>query len=425
MPRDNVFEVEIIPRSQFRTFLLSTTRWACLVCHRRAGKTVACVQKLIKAAIDFQGKDGRFAYIAPTYAQAKDVAWTYLKQFTADLPGMEIRESDLSVIFPDGTRIRLYGSDNYDRLRGIYLDGVIIDEAGDHDPRAWPEVIRPALTDRKGWAVFIGTPKGKNAFYRIHQQALKDEGWFSMVLRASESGLLDKEELLDAERMLSPEQYAQEFECSFDAAIIGAYFAKAMADAGKRIGRVTADPLMQIKAFWDIGGTGAKGDATSIWIAQFIDREIRVLDYYEAVGQPLATHVQWLRDNGYEKAYNYLPHDGGNNEKVYSISFESELKRAGMSVEVVPNQGTGAAMQRVTAARAKLPSCWFNEETTRAGREALIWYHEKRDERRDVGLGPNHDWSSHAADAFGMMCMVYQPPGGGLKNLRGPRISIA
>lgn len=420
-------EVEIRPRKAFRAFLLSTTRWACLVCHRRAGKTVACVQKLIKCALEFTGKDGRFAYIAPTYSQAKDVAWSYLKEFTAGIPNVEVRESDLSIIFQSGARIRLYGSDNYDRMRGIYLDGVVIDEAADHDPRAWPEVIRPALSDRRGWATFIGTSKGKNAFYRIYESAKASDDWYVLRLLASESGILDAQELADARATLSEEQYEQEFECSFDAAITGAYFARYLREAERkgRICRLSEDPLMQIRAFWDIGGTGNKADAVAIWVVQFVGREIRVLDYYEAVGQPLAAHVQWLRGNGYEKVHCVLPHDGANNEKVYDISFESELKRAGFSVEVVPNQGAGAAMKRVTAARALFPSIWFNEATTRSGREALAWYHEKREARRDIGLGPNHDWSSHASDAFGMMCMVYQPPTGGLKKLRGPKISIA
>lgn len=402
-------EIELVPRKPFREFLLSTARWSCLVCHRRAGKTVACIQKLIKAAVEFDRKDGRFAYIAPTYAQAKDVAWGYLKQFTNAIPGIDIRESDLSITFPNGARVRLYGSDNYDRLRGLYLDGVVIDEAGDHDPRAWPEVIRPALTDRQGWGIFIGTPKGKNAFYRIHQQAEAEQDWFSLVLRASESGLISAEELDDAKSMLSEDQYAQEFECSFEAAIQGAYFARHLEEAARqgRIGNVGRDPLLSVKAYWDLGGAGAKADATSIWLAQFVGNEIRVLDYYEAQGQPLEAHVAWLRSKGYPIASCVLPHDGATHDKVHAVSFESALTEAGFDVEVIPNQGKGAAASRVEAARRLLPSMWFDKVNTDAGREALAWYHEKRDEKRNIGLGPNHDWSSHAADAFGLMAIAH------------------
>lgn len=405
-------EIEIIPRKPFRDFLHSTSRWACLVCHRRAGKTVACVQKLIKAAIECQRKDARFAYIAPTYAQAKDVAWSYVKEYTAAIPGMDIRESDLSVIFPNGSRIRLYGSDNYDRLRGLYLDGCVIDEAGDHDPRAFPEVIRPALADRRGWAVFIGTPKGRNAFHKIYRDALQDEEWLTLILKASESELIDPAELASAKKILTPEQYAQEFECSFDAAIRGAYYADALdiAQNDGRISHVPHDPLMPTWTYWDIGGTGKLSDATAIWVAQYHGNSVRVVDYYEDRGQPLATQANWLRSNGYGNARCVLPHDGAQNDKVHSVSYESALREAGFAVQVVPNQGTGAAKKRIEAGRRRFPLIWFDERKTESGREALSQYHEKWDDRRDIGLGPEHDWASHAADAFGLMCVAYQPP---------------
>jgi phage terminase large subunit len=193
----------------------------------------------------------------------------------------------------------------------------------------------------------------------------------------------------------------------------GAYYAKSLSQSKLkgRIGDVSPDPLMTIRAFWDIGGTGAKADACAIWIAQFVGTNIRVLDYYEAVGQPLATHVQWLRDNGYGKAYCFLPHDGATNDKVYDVSYESALRAAQFDVRVVPNQGKGAAKMRIEAARRLFPSIWFNKDTTEPGRDALGWYHEKKsDDERNVGLGPEHDWSSHGADAFGLMCVAYEMP---------------
>jgi phage terminase large subunit len=194
--------------------------------------------------------------------------------------------------------------------------------------------------------------------------------------------------------------------------IDGAYYAKAIEEAKRlgRIGRVSPDPLMTYRAIVDIGGTGAKADAVAIWIAQFVGREIRVLNYYEAVGQPLATHVNWLRTNGYGNALVILPHDGSTNDKVYDVSYESALREAWFEVTVVPNQGKGAAAMRIEAARRLFPSIWFNEETTHAGIDALGWYHEKKDDARNIGLGPEHDWSSHGADAFGLMCVVYETP---------------
>jgi phage terminase large subunit len=191
----------------------------------------------------------------------------------------------------------------------------------------------------------------------------------------------------------------------------GAYYVKqlAKARADGRIGHVAADPLMTLRAIWDIGGTGAKADACAIWICQFVGREIRWLGYYEAKGQPLAAHVQWLRDNHYERALCVLPHDGSTNDRVYDVSYESALRDAGFEVTVVPNQGKGAALQRVEAARRLFPSMWF-DEATQAGLEAIGAYHAKIDEARGIDLGPEHDWSSHGADAFGLGCVVYELP---------------
>ena len=229
-----------------------------------------------------------------------------------------------------------------------------------------------------------------------------DNPWFPSVLEQERQDCLRDD----------PDQYPHIWEGDYATVLAGAYFAKSIAEAKAqgRITRVPADPLMAHRAFFDIGGTGAKADAVAIWIAQFVGREIRVLDYYEAVGQPLATHVAWLREKGYGKASIWLPHDGSTQDKVHDVSYESFLRSAGFSVEVVPNQGKGAAAQRIEAARRRFPSIWFNEATTTPGIEALGWYHEKRDEARNVGLGPEHDWSSHGADAFGLMCVAYEAP---------------
>lgn len=209
-----------------------------------------------------------------------------------------------------------------------------------------------------------------------------------------------------------PDQYEHVWEGGYVKITDGAYYAKQLAEARRsgRIGKVAADPLMTYRAIWDIGGTGSKADACTIWIAQFIGREIRWLDYYEAQGQPLATHVNWLRSNGYGNALCILPHDGASNDKVFDVSFESALRSAGFSVIVVQNQGKGAALQRIEAARRLFGSMWFNEETTEAGLEALGAYHERKDEVRGTGLGPEHDWASHGADSFGLGAVAYEQP---------------
>jgi phage terminase large subunit len=221
---------------------------------------------------------------------------------------------------------------------------------------------------------------------------------------------------LDDERLAcldnQPEQYDHIWEGDYQKIAFGAYYA-AVLTAAKGAGRVSkcyADPLLPLKAFWDIGGTGAKADHTVIWIVQFVGREIRVLDYYEAQGQPLATHVQWLRKQGYENALMVLPHDGAAHDKVHAVSYETELQRASFETQVIPNQGRAAAAQRIEATRRLMARIWFHQPTTQAGIEALGSYHAKRDENRLIDLGPEHDWASHAADAFGMMCVVYEEP---------------
>ena len=231
-----------------------------------------------------------------------------------------------------------------------------------------------------------------------------DNPWFPDVL---------EQERLDCLR-LSPEQYDHIWEGGYATITEGAYYSRHLAEArlSGRIGRVAADPLLTIRLYFDIGGTGAKADACSIWAAQFVGKEIRVLDYYEVVGQPLDAHVAWMRSKGYtpDRAQIWLPHDGATQDKVYAVSYESALRSAGYGVTVVPNQGKGAAKARIEAARRLFPACWFNEDTTSAGLDALGWYHERWDETRSVGLGPEHDWASHGSDAFGLMAVAYEEP---------------
>jgi len=288
-----------------------------------------------------------------------------------------------------------------------------IDEAEPVTEQAF-QVLVPTLREEDSELWLTWNPKRKIAAveqrYRLTKDPLikiakinwRDNPWFPQKL--------ERERLRDFKER--PEQYAHIWEGDFATITAGAYFAKQLAEARRtgRLTRLARDDLMTIRAFWDIGGTGAKADATAIWIAQFVSREVRVLDYYEAKGQPLAAHVNWLRENGYGKALCVLPHDGAQGDKVHSTSFESALREAGFEVEVVKNQGTGAAKQRIEAARRLFPSIWFNEATTTAGVQALGWYHAKIDDKRNIDLGPDHDWSSHGADAFGLMCISYETP---------------
>jgi phage terminase large subunit len=412
-----LIEIPYSPRPQFEPYHDRKERFAKIVAHRRFGKTVGCINDKIKTALTNtrQFPPPRYSYVAPTYTQAKDIAWGYLKHYSAPIPGIKMSESELWVEYPNGARIRLYGADNYDRMRGLYNDGVTIDEPAQMDPRAWPEVIRPTLADYAGWATFIGTPKGKDWFYRIDRgedgKELPD--FFRLTLKASETGVIPAPELASLRAGMSEDQFNREMECSFDAAIEGAYFARLLGEAKTqgRIGRVAADPLLPKRAYVDIGGSGKFADAFTIWIVQFVAQEIRVLHYYEAIGQVLGFHLNWLRKNGYEDVIIRLPHDGINENNLTGKRYEDHIREAGFKVEPsLPNQGKGAAQMRIEAVRRILPKCWFNESTTEPGREALMAYSEKRDEERNVGLGPDHNWASHAADAFGLMAVCYEEP---------------
>lgn len=400
-------ELEMIPRPQFRAYLSRSKRWSCGVAHRRAGKTVACIMDLIKQAIECTRREPRFAYIAPTYTQAKDVAWSYLKEYTAAIPGMKVSESELSVTFPhNGARIRLYGAENYDRLRGLYLDGCIIDEAGDIDPRAWSEVVRPALSDRQGWATFIGTPKGRNEFFRIYERAKHDEDWFTFRLRASETGLIAPEELADAQRNMTPEAFAQEYETSFDAAVKGAFYAKEIAEAETegRITRVAHDKAADVFASWDLG----IGDMMSIWVFQIVGKEWHFLRYYENNGFGLDHYVDWIKSLPFKVHDHYLPHDGEARELQTGKSRQQYLQERGLSCTIVPRHNVDDG---INAVRMMLNRAWFDEEGCQRGIDCLRMYRSEFDEKHEtLKSRPLHDWASHGADAFRCAVMGGQEP---------------
>ena len=284
-----------------------------------------------------------------------------------------------------------------------------VDEAEPVTEEGWQTLI-PTLREEDSELWITWNPKRKSAAvesrfrnptdprFKVVEMNWSDNPWFPAKLER------------DRQRDLKerPEQYRHIWEGDFITALTGAYYSKHLLEARQqgRVGKVQPDPLMQVRAFWDIGFN----DSTAIWIAQFVGREIRVLDYYEAQGQPLAAHLDWLRLRGWANVLCVLPHDGAHGNAVTGIRFEDHIRQAGLKADTIENQGKGAAMKRIEAARRLFPSIWFNEDTTRAGLDAIGWYHEKRDEARNIGLGPDHDWSSHAADAFGLMAVAYEAP---------------
>ena len=275
-------KIKYRPREQFRPFHNRKQRWSVLVCHRRAGKTVATLNDLIRGAVNECEPEGRYAFIFPQRNHAKDTAWRYLRRYAEPLLAKPPNESELRVDLVNGSMIRLYGADNPDALRGPYLDGVVLDEFADMKPEVWHEVVRPMLADRRGWATFIGTPKGKNEFYKLYQNALKDEAWFHMILKASGSSIIAPAELADLRREMGEDQYQQEFECSFEAAIKGAFFAEEMRTmlAEDRIRPIKIETDVRVHTAWDLGVS----DSTAIWFVQCVGRERRLVDYYEGSG---------------------------------------------------------------------------------------------------------------------------------------------
>lgn len=408
------------PRRAFVPFHHRTERFACIVAHRRAGKTVAAVNELIKAALSCDKPNPRFAYLAPWFAQAKDVAWGYLKQYTAVIPGVSVNESELRVDLPNGGRVRLYGADNYDRLRGIYLDGVVLDEFADMDPRAWSEVIRPALADRQGWAAFIGTPKGQNAFYDVFQRSVTDADWFSLKLKASETGIVSPDELAALRAEMSEDEFAREMETSFEAAVEGAYWARLLLEAeeDKRITRVAVDPLLPVHAAWDLG----IGDATAIWLAQFCGREIRLVDYIENNGVALEWYCKQLRDRGHSYAPLILPHDANARELGTGKSRAEMLEAAGFQCRVLPALPVDDGIETV---RRYLPRTWFDADKCKLGLSAIKQYRARKDEKRRLTMGPLHDWTSHAADALRYLMMAYEEPRASARKARERAMSVS
>ena len=322
------------PRGVWLGFHQSQARYRVVVAHRRAGKTVAAVNDAIKGAVSCRLPSPRFGYVAPLLSQAKSVAWDYVKNYARADPGAKFNEAELRVDFPhNGGRVRLFGADNFDALRGGYFDGVILDEFGDMDPRAWVEVIRPALSDRGGWAVFLGTPRGKNKFYDMRNDAkAQKEGWHLWEFKASETKILTQTELNDARASMDEAAYQREYECSFDATIEGAYYAVEMteAQASGRICKLPIDPTARVNTAWDIG----IDDATAIWFFQDIGRERRLIDYLEISGEGLPQIAKRLDAKNYRYGRHIMPHDADAREKGSGTSYREQFEALGAGVDL-------------------------------------------------------------------------------------------
>jgi len=416
--------IDYAPRSAFRPYHASDKRFALTVAHRRAGKTVARINKLIRKACECTRDAPRFAYLAPYYIQAKDIAWNYLKSYAHPaLMGKAPNESELSIVLPhNGAQIRLYGADNAERLRGLYFDGLVADEAQDIRPSVLTQIIMPALSDRQGWLDLSGTPKGwGNLLGETYKRAQTDDEWFTQIIRASETGIIPADELARLKRSMPANEYEQEFECSFDAAITGAYYADGIRqlEANGAVCAVPYDPMLSVNTAWDLGIS----DSMSIWFYQMAGREIRVIDYYEAAGHGLDYYAQVLRDKGYSYGQHFGPHDIEVREIGTGKSRKEIAASLGLRFDVLKNL---PLMDGISAARMTIPRCVFDVKRTALGLDALRQYREKIDEKRQISLGPLHDWSSHAADAFRYLALSLSQltSGDWGKPLAYPRLNI-
>lgn len=394
--------LDYTPREAFKSFHQRNTRWAAMCCHRRAGKTVACIHDLVLRAIYTKKKRAKYAYVGPFRQQAKEIAWEYLKEATNNFRKGNPRESDLRVTLHNGASIQIYGADNADALRGLYFDGVILDEYGDCRPGIWGEIILPTLMDRRGWAVFIGTMKGKNHFFKVLERAEQDDDWHHFILKGSESGILSDEDLAELRKQLTEAEYEQEIECNPNAAVRGTYYSDIIArieDQG-RVDVFDHDPSKPVHVATDLGFT----DSTAMWFWQLDDDGPIMIDYEEHNGQPLEFYFNILESKGYEYADIWLPHDAKAKSLQTGRSTIEQFLQKGYPCKLVPKL---AVQHGIDAARMLLPGMRFDGQNCANGIEALRAYRRQYNEKtQQFSNAPLHDWASNGSDAFRMFALV-------------------
>lgn len=400
------------PRPWARDFHANAKRWSVLVIHRRAGKTTAAINHLQRDALRNAGSF--YAYVAPTYKQAKLIAWDLLKTYSRVIPGIDYNESELTVKYPNGSKIRLFGADNPDSLRGVGLWGVVFDEYSQQPSNIFSEIIRPALADHGGYAIWIGTPKGRNDFYRLYLAAQEDPAWYARLLSVHETDILSAEELADARKVMTEEEYNQEFLCSFDAAIRGAYYASELQKA-RNEGRIKAglyDKSLLVYTVWDLG----IGDAMAIGFYQRVGNEPRMIDYYESTDKPLKHYADVLSQKPYTYGKHFAPHDIAVRELSTGKSRLEAAKEVGIKFEITPNLPVDDG---INAGRMFFDRLWIDEETCTTFLDAIAQYRREWDDKKGMFKEtPRHDWTSHAADVHRyaaidereMRNQVFNPP---------------
>jgi len=338
--------------------------------------------------------ESRYAYIAPTYKQAKNIAWDILKKYCRKIEGVEFNESELRADFLNGSRITLYGADNPDALRGIALWGVVFDEYSQQPSNIFTEIIRPALADHKGYGIWIGTPKGKNDFYRLYEQGKDDKSWLSLLLKVSDTNLISQEELDDARKIMTEDEYNQEWNCSFEASIKGAYYAEQINQARKeeRIKDIPYSSAIPVHTWWDLG----VGDSTAIGFFQRVGQEWRMIDYYEASGEGLQHYIKVLKEKNYVYGEHYAPHDIEVREFSTGASRKTTAQGLGIHFRIAPNLSVDDGIQAV---RTKFSELFIDEKKCARFIDCISQYRKEWDDKLgEFKNKPLHDWTSHAAD---------------------------
>ena len=385
------------PRPLQLEFHNQAKRFNLLFTHRRFGKTVMGINHYIRDAMNNCKERPQYAYVHPFRNEAKDIAWDYLKHYTASLPGVKYNESDLNAILPNGAKFFLFGCDRKPNAgRGMYFDGVILDEAQLIRPGYFTKVILPALADRQGSVIITGTPEPASF---LHEQLLKaetDSEWFAKIYSVNDTDVIPREELARMQRNMSPEEWAQEFLCSFDAGVQGGYYGKYITDAKEsgRIADYAYNPDYPVWTAWDLGRT----DSTVIWFFQKIQGKRVFIDYYENSEEALPHYIKYVKAKPYRYAHHIGPHDllhGNFHSNQTSYTLANQL---GLHFRVCPNIPINEGIESVWRI---IDKCYFDATKCKDGIDALKAYKRDWDDVRKVWKDkPRHDWSSHASDAF-------------------------
>lgn len=394
-------ELPYTPREWAKKFHASTKRFMVLVVHRRAGKTTAAINFMQVSAL--KNANRRYAYIAPTYKQAKNTAWTILKHYSKNIPGIEQRETNLTIRYPTGSSITLFGADNPDSLRGMGLAGVVFDEYSQQPSNIFSEVVRPMLADSNGYAIWIGTPKGKNEFYRLYEQALDNTDWLALKLTVDDTEVISTKEIESAKKSMSADEFQQEWYCSFNAALKGSIYGNELAllRSSGRVKQIPHDTGQPVYTVWDLG----VGAALAVGFFQSIKNEIRLIDYFQGkANEGLPDAIRTVRNKPYTYGRHFAPHDINTREIATGKTRLEAAKNLGITFETVPNVPVADGIERAKMFFSRL---WVDEANCREWLDAIAQYCREWDDAHGMFRDqPRHDWTSHAADVLRYSALV-------------------